>query len=490
MSTIRRAFLYVTRKKGKSILLFFILLIMATFVLSGLSIEKAAQSEQKKLRKTMGGTFELSPEFSEKNPYFKVINDGEGGMTLYTERPLTQEMIDLILKMDGIKSCDADTQSNVHPDLEIFEGNVPLKDGINDSVYARTVYSSETNAFFTSHKLRLTEGRHITNAEKYSAVISKELAEKNGLEIGESFSIKADFEVKVNIIGFYEILVPDSAFENIATYAKIENQIFVDYYTLQELFKDTPVGFLSARFSVDDPADLEKITKEVKENSEIDWQAFTLTTDNKEYQQAAVPLEKLQSLVTSIILVIALVSGIILAFILTMWGRSRVHETGVLLSLGIGKSKIIGQYLIEVLMIAVIAFGLSFFTSNVAADQLANRLITIPSSEENAGTDNNVVWNMKDDHGLDPDDVSVTFKSQQKDDSEISAPENGQDITSPENEVSADITDETEKIHVSVDIYDMLRLYLIGFAIITVSVIVSSGAVMRLKPREILSKMS
>lgn len=142
MGTIKRAFLYVTRKKGKSMLLFFVLLIMATFVLSGLSIEKAAQLEQKKLRQTMGGIFELMPEFSEKNPYFKAVNDDEGGVTLYTERPFTQEMIDLILQMDGIKSCDADTQSNVQPNLEIFKGNVPLKGELNDSVYARTVYSS------------------------------------------------------------------------------------------------------------------------------------------------------------------------------------------------------------------------------------------------------------------------------------------------------------------------------------------------------------
>ena len=41
MGTVKRAFLYVTRKKGKSVLLFFVLLIMANFVLFGLSIEKA-----------------------------------------------------------------------------------------------------------------------------------------------------------------------------------------------------------------------------------------------------------------------------------------------------------------------------------------------------------------------------------------------------------------------------------------------------------------
>ena len=47
MGALKRAFLYVTRKQGKSILLFFVLLIMATFVLSGLSIEKASQEEQR-----------------------------------------------------------------------------------------------------------------------------------------------------------------------------------------------------------------------------------------------------------------------------------------------------------------------------------------------------------------------------------------------------------------------------------------------------------
>lgn len=83
------------------------------------------------------------------------------------------------------------------------------------------------------------------------------------------------------------------------------------------------------------------------------------------------------------------------------------------------------------------------------------------------------------------DDVDISIKS----DSGISVLQDGQDITLPEIEVPADdIIDETEKIHVSVDIFDMLRLYLIGFAVIMILVIVSSGMVMRLKTREILSK--
>lgn len=70
MGTTKRAFLYVTRKKGKSILLFFILLIMSTFVLTGLSTQKASQEAQKNLREALGGEFYVSVELSESNPYF------------------------------------------------------------------------------------------------------------------------------------------------------------------------------------------------------------------------------------------------------------------------------------------------------------------------------------------------------------------------------------------------------------------------------------
>lgn len=50
MGFIKRAYLYVTRKRGKSVLLFFILLVMGTFVLTGLSIWKASQAAQLNLR--------------------------------------------------------------------------------------------------------------------------------------------------------------------------------------------------------------------------------------------------------------------------------------------------------------------------------------------------------------------------------------------------------------------------------------------------------
>ena len=221
---------------------------------------------------------------------------------------------------------------------------------------------------------------------------------------------------------------------------------------------------------------------EVKGLSAIDWRAFEVAADNQTYLDAAAPLQKLQALVSSIIWVIALVSAVILSLILTMWGRSRIHETGVFLSLGIGKMRIIGQYLAEVLMIAVIAFGCSYFTSSAVAGQLANGLLqqNIPASEEQAA---GVTITKKDGFS---EDVVVSIK----DDSALSDMPSGQD-TAPEVEVAADGAEaDREQISVTIDFYNMLQLYLIGIIVIILSVGISSLSVMRLKPREILSKMS
>ena len=70
---------------------------MATFVLTGLSVEKVSQAEQKNLREALGGGFHVSVELSESNPYFRVVDDGEGALDLYTELPVTQDMMDVLI---------------------------------------------------------------------------------------------------------------------------------------------------------------------------------------------------------------------------------------------------------------------------------------------------------------------------------------------------------------------------------------------------------
>ncbi len=250
-------------------------------------------------------------------------------MNLYTEYPITQEIIDTVMTVNGIENYDAETHTLVSTNLDIFSGNVPMKVEFNNLVYARTVVGTENNSFFQSGKFKLIEGNHITGNENNVAIISKDLAENNDLKLGDTISLQSDNSVDIKIIGIYEILKPDSPFENIVTYEVAANQIFIDLHALQNLFGDVPVGFDSVTFHIYDPAQLDNIISEVNNLSSIDWQAFHVATNNETYLEAAAPLQKVQSLITTMIIVIVLVSVIILSLVLTMWGRSRIHETGI-----------------------------------------------------------------------------------------------------------------------------------------------------------------
>ena len=106
----------------------------------------------------------------------------------------------------------------------------------------------------------------------------------------------------------------------------------------------------------------------------MDWKGFEITLNNESFENAASSLQQLSSLMSTILIVVLVVSVAVLSLILTMWARTRIHETGVLLSVGIRKLSILGQYIAEVLMIAILAFSLSYFSSSAIARQMGNML--------------------------------------------------------------------------------------------------------------------
>lgn len=478
VSISKRAFLYVTRKRGKTLLLFAILLIMATFVLTGLSIWKAAEAAQLELRQSLGGKFDIFVDWS-SSPYVvkETVQDNEvdeeTGKTstsflMYSTVQFTPENIAAIKGVSGVKYCGA-RQDNLLPfdSVSLFPGTVATNAKYQGYTKTLGVCNTEDDELFTTGTLTLAEGRHISPGDTHVAVISQDLADRNELKIGDymsahSYSVKdqgyTGQEIRVQIIGLFTPNVVEQFGDTVTTYDKIQNRVFVDLQTSKEIDGGTiNYGFSALHVSIDDPQDMAKVIADVKALPGIDWTAFTVEVDNETYESAAAPLATLNELVLTLLVVIIAVSAIILALILTLWTKTRIHEIGVFLSVGIRKSAIIGQYLIEVLLVAVLAFGLSYFTSNAIAGQIGNHLLEQSMQTEPA----------------DDEVVSAAAAVDVGADTLIQKPlptENG--------------------IQVSVGLDNLGQLYLIGLAIIIVAVSASSITVMRLKPREILSKMS
>ncbi len=477
MSIIKRAFLYVARKRGKTILLFAILLIMATFVLTGLSIWKASEAAQLNLRQSLGGKFDIYVDW-ENSPYVvkEIIKDNEfdeetgktsNSFLIYSTVQLTPEEIAAINSVPGVKYSSARYDVLARFDnLSLFPGTVSVAENLQHRTKVFGVCGTETDELFTTGTLTLTEGRHITSEDQSVAIISGDLAEKNELHIGDYITTHIynpeddDFtgeEMQVQIIGLFTPNVTEQLGETVTIFDKIQNRIFMDLQTSVKMNNDRiNYGFSAVNVTIDDPQNMEQVVSAVKKLSVIDWNAFTIEIDNEVYEKAAAPLTTLNELVVTLLVVIIVVSAIILALILTLWTKTRIHEIGVFLSVGIWKSAVIGQYLTEVLLIAIFAFGLSYFTSDAVAGQIGNHLL-----------EQSVQVEQEDNSGSTPSAVDVGA------DTLIQKPlptENG--------------------IQVSVEPDSLALFYLIGFAIIIVAVSISSITVMRLNPREILSKMS
>ena len=455
MNFISRAWLYIIRKKGKSILLFIILLVMATFVLTALALGNASNAAQMELRKSLGGSFLIGFDYTENNPYLKV-ESVDGGTLVYSTQQISPELVEQVRSIDGVNYCSATTESlAVLPSLDLFAGNIPIEEEFRNSSKILGTWKSEELSRFTSGQLALTEGRHIMPGDKNKGLISKDLADKNGLKIGDV--IQTDKGVEIEIVGLFVPKEIEGINDQVTTYDKIQNLIISDLATLIDN-ENSPAtqGFNELTVSVDDPQNMEKIVTKVKEIKGVDWKGFAIMVDNEGYENAAFSLQQLSELVSTILIVVLIVSVVILSLILTLWSRTRVHETGILLSLGIRKLSILGQYIAEVLIIAVLAFSLSYFSSNAIAGQMG----TILQPEQSAA-------NVQ----VEEDGISAGSRG-----------EAGTDMGTQEIEMP--------QLQVTVQIQDMGVLFLIGLGIVTVSAGISSISVMRLKPREILSKMS
>ncbi|MDE6838878.1 MAG: ABC transporter permease, partial [Acutalibacter sp.] len=265
-------------------------------------------------------------------------------------------------------------------------------------------------------------------------------------------------EVPLKIVGIYEAQ-DDGGFHTTSTDKR--NRLIIDHKAMREIMqRDTIQYDNGVEFFVDDPKDIDTIAAEIR-TLDLDWSCFKLTVDNTAYEAVASSLTAMQSMVTGLIIGIVIVSIGILALILNMWIKQRTHETGILLSIGVGKVQIVAQYIFETLMIAIIAFGLSFFTSGAIAQGTSNLLFT--------------------------------QAAQNQPEVEIELPDDGTkylDITGQyiPYDTSNMVTPDNVEVHVTPA--SLIWVCLLGIVICIAAVMLASLSVMKIQPRNILSEMS
>lgn len=365
MSFLKRAYLYTTRKKIRTGLLFSIILIISTLLIVCFSINSSTDIASANVRRSLKSGFTINA---------KTLNDG-----------LNNNDIEKILNIDGLtEDYNLRSYTTTYYKNEEKE-KLKTRDDTGIKVYdnAGRVVSdlfSEKDTYFTDEGFMLVEGEPITPDTKYSALIHEDFAEENNLGIGDSIILENiegnEVSVKVKIIGIFTSTRKSSSESYMDTTNLFENIIFTDLQTSSELiYESDDLKYQYGDFIVEDPQNLDKIIDDVKEVDSVEWDKCKITKDDSTYQNVKESLESLQSIVSVAITVIFVISIVLIILILNLWTKHRVYEIGVLLSIGIDKLDIIKQQIVEIFMVSIPAFLFSFITSSIVNQMVSSKLI-------------------------------------------------------------------------------------------------------------------
>ena len=319
---------------------------------------------------------------------------------------------------------------------------------------------------FTNNNYKLTKGRLLTTKDQNTnnCVIETNLASDNDLSVGDTFTITTTINdetitQELTIVGIYEIQSTNEI--GSAHFNNPVNTIYTDL-SIGQTLTGSSENITSAIYYLDDPENAEAFVELAKKKSDIDFDTFSLDANNRLYQQNASSLESMQSFAKMFVWIVVIAGSAILCLILALTIRNRYYEIGVLLSLGQSKVKIIAQQLIEIGLIAVVAFVISLGTGQLTSRYMGNML-------ESGSSSNVMQMDQKGDQSND---------NQQKTNTQTKENFLGNMMEGPSN----------QELDVSITGENIVQLAGVTATICIVSIAVPAAYVLRLTPRQILSR--
>lgn len=379
MNAVKRAILYIERKKKKSLLILFIIFTVSTLVLAGGAIRDAQEEALTELRGTTGTSFTVS-----RNTATGGWGNSSAG-SYSTQEFLSDVMVENIGHINGIEGYNASIRSILslaNTNGEWMEQLEPIGHvDVDCQFYSYGCINSEYNSMFLSGALAMCDGNVITSDKENGIIISKDIAKKHGLKIGDTIQAmndpySNDKTLKLEIIGLFEIVADktdDKNNYNEASYYDYANYAFVSESAMKELLTNyDDAGYSSADFFVADPQELETVIQNVQNIPSINWNNFVITANDEVYERTADSMSNIGTLITTLIIIVVSISIAIVILVLSMQMKSREREIGIFLAVGIGKPAILIQYLLEVLFLAAIAFPASFGFGKLIAGNIGS----------------------------------------------------------------------------------------------------------------------
>ncbi|OPD24732.1 ABC transporter permease [Clostridium botulinum] len=485
MNFLKRAMLSISKKKIKSLILFVVLLIIANMVLVGLSIQTATKKSTELAREKLGSDVTL--RVNEQKLMEQRRNNKEEGSS---SRPsLTTDIADalkdnehvtqynyisssfgLAKNFENVKNEDSsDDASSEEKPKGMFKMGGSDVTTMPEISFSGTIATNLLSDFKDGDS-KITEGRGITkdDAGKNVAVIEKNLAKENSLKVGSKIqvaSLDENTTLELEVVGIYEANSDESTNDNRnMDFLNPYNKIYMPYDVVSKVSTGDSTdskNITSAVYFMDNADNIESF-KEYAKNKKIDLETYTLDANDQLYTQMVGPIENVGSFSKTLVATVSIAGAMILVLIIALSLKDRKYEIGVLLSLGESKFKVISQLVVEVILVASIAFATSAFTGNLAANKIGDTLLT--------------------------NEIEVAESSLMQENQNFGG--RGTMVVGP-GRMNSNVTknaDVVKDMDVSVTSKDLEKLAGIGLLIVIASAAIPTISVLRFSPKTILSK--
>ena len=364
----RRAGAYLVRKKIRTGILFFIMMLITAAVLAVLSMQESTGRVQEKLLDLSNSGFQME----------SLLQDGNIEQKEMAKVGQVEGVKDAQYEMDGIGQLEDAKAVEREQAVQLDQGKM------GELVSYHGVTSSNQELNFASGALNLKEGRALTKDESGKVLVHEELAKENNWTVGTKIKLKnfqnegttaTGKEVTVEIVGIFNGKLSEQSTG--LTSDLTENRIYMDYKTSQSLIgKDESNAIVHrAIFTVKDPSKLDEVISRVKELP-LKWDSMQLSKNEQVFEQVATPIQNFKSLMTLLTSSVFVLAVIVLFLILLFTLRERIHEFGILMSVGISRKEIIAQILLELYTVAATSSIFALMLGSFVAKQFYTGLLS------------------------------------------------------------------------------------------------------------------
>jgi ABC-type antimicrobial peptide transport system permease subunit len=527
MNFFNRALKNVQRKKTRTILLIVTFFVIGNFVILGLAISNAAADAKVATRQNMRAVVNYQVDYEKVWDFTKDFTEEENAEFKYPR--ITLEEINEFANDERIKTISINNYNMLYS--EGLETVVIDNDSSNQNngescwtdedgneechIYVEPNLNLKTNLFPSNIEIEdgiynIVEGVMYTQDDIDNnarvCLITKELAELNGLKIGDSVNTfvsdpasveeggyaygdmtKEDIHLELEIIGIFEntdtldptsdsynwlpsnmapgnvVLAPLTTISEFNFEFNLKNwNINKDKYPDEEYYQDPDniptfenfVYINMATILLNDPLQVDSFVAD--HSVGVEEQFKTFDTNNEMFEKLSKPLDTMSLFAKFIVWLVIINAIIIITLVTALTLKSREYEIGVLLSLGTSKFKIISQFFIELTIVALIGFTLA----NISGSVLANKV-------------GDVVWSYQSQY----DGVATLDDNSNNDMGWYGQADYFTEIT---------YEDVSSNYQVSISPLLIGEIYIAGLAIVLIAILIPSMMIMRFSPKRIL----